>query len=70
MDAMPKEIEDALKTVIDYVSGDVGAIEQDFEKEIVVYTNNRSKLVANCAMDSARAVVKDCCKQIVLQLKF
>ena len=68
MDLMPKEIENALKTVMDFVSGDKGAIEQDSEKETVTYRNNDGGFVANCAMDSARAVAKDCCKQIISQL--
>ena len=30
-----------------------------------IYRNNGGGFVANCAMDSARAVAKDCCKQII-----
>lgn len=65
MDLMPKEVENALKTVMDFVSGEYGAIEQNKEKEIVTYRNNDGWFVANCSMDSARAVAKDCCKQII-----
>lgn len=68
MNLMPKEVENALKTVMDFVSGEYGAIEQNKEKEIVIYRNNGGEFVANCSMDSAKAVAKDCCKQIVLQL--
>lgn len=65
MDLMPKEVENALKIIMDFVSGNCGTIEQNKEKEIVVYKRQYDELIANCAMDSARAVVKDCCKQII-----
>ena len=68
MDLMPKRVEDALKTVMDFISDDEGVIEQDSENEIVTYRNNGGGFVANCAMDSARAVAKDCCKQIILNM--
>ncbi len=65
MDLIPKEVEDALKIIMDFVSGENGFMEQNKEKEIVIYKLQYNELVANCAMDSARAVVKDCCKQII-----
>lgn len=70
MDKMPKEIEDALKTLADFISNDKGKIMQNGTKEIVTYVNNSGRYVANCAMDSARATAKDACKQIILNLSF
>lgn len=70
MDKMPKEIEDALKTLADFISNDKGKIMQNGTKEIVTYVNNSGRYVANCAMDSARATAKDVCKQIILNLSF
>lgn len=65
MDLMPKDVENALKTVMDFILGENGFIEQDEEKEKVMYVTNDARLIANCVMDSARAVAKDCCKQII-----
>ena len=68
MDKMPEYVENALKILADFISDSHGTIEQDVEKEKVIYRTNYDKFVANCAMDSARATAKDACKQIILNL--
>lgn len=66
MDLMPEKVEHALKIIADFVSDDIGCIIQDAENETVTYKiMHGDEFVANCAMDSARAVAKDCCKQII-----
>lgn len=69
MDRMPEYVENALKILADFISDSCGTIEQDVEKENVIYRTNYGEFyVANCAMDSAKATAKDVCKQIILNL--
>lgn len=70
MEKMPENVVNALNVIADFVSDDYGRILQDAENEIVIYEITQgNEFVANCAMDSARAVVKDVCKQIICNME-
>lgn len=70
MDRMPKHIERALVNVMNYLTDSEGGIEQDVDNEFVKYKNaNGDEFVANCGMDSAKAAVKDFCKQVICEFR-